>query len=151
MTLASRGLIAQPARRRAKLEPVLSVTTRMRKREYGSAGSLDMEQAMRRSGLDGLGFGRVVIIAGATAAAMTALLFAKPFYSATTEPKAATSAGLNRPVADQEPKAETVSFVASPTIDANPQFFFGCGDGSNGYYAERPEPTLVLVRYERMP
>ena len=24
--------------------------------------------------------------------------------------------------------------------------FFGCGDGSNGYYAERPEPTLALVR-----
>jgi hypothetical protein len=24
--------------------------------------------------------------------------------------------------------------------------FFGCGDGGNGYYAERPEPTPALVR-----
>jgi hypothetical protein len=42
--------------------------------------------------------------------------------------------------------------VASPTIDTDPQFFFGCGDGSNGYNAEQPELlTLALVRYERMP
>jgi hypothetical protein len=42
--------------------------------------------------------------------------------------------------------------VTSPTIDTNSEFFFGSGDGSSGYYAaEPPEPTLVLVRYERMP
>jgi hypothetical protein len=82
---------------------------------------------------------------------MIALLFAKPFYSATTDPRAAGSAAVNQPVADREPEIETVSFVTSPTIDINPQFLFGTGDGSNGYYAERPEPTLALVRYERMP
>jgi hypothetical protein len=49
------------------------------------------------------------------------------------------------------PATETVFIVASPTIEANSPFFFGTGDGSNGYYAERPEPMLALVRYERMP
>ena len=94
---------------------------------------------------------RVVVIGGATAAVMIALLFAKPFYSATTA-TALTRADVSQPVAHQEPATETVSIVASPTIEANSQFFFGAGDGSNGYCAERPEPTLLaLVRYERMP
>ena len=106
---------------------------------------------MRATGLGESGFRRVVVIAGATAAVMVALLFAKPFYSATIDPKAPSSADVNQPVASQEPETETVSFVTSPTIDTNPQFFFGCGDGSNGYYAEQPEPMLVLVRYQRMP
>lgn len=94
---------------------------------------------------------RVVVIGGATAAVMIALLFAKPFYSATTA-TALTHADVSQPVAHQEPATEMASVVASPTIEANSQFFFGAGDGSNGYYAERPEPTpLALVRYERMP
>jgi hypothetical protein len=106
---------------------------------------------MRATGLAESGFRRVVVIAGATAAVMIALLFAKPFYSATTA-TALTRADVSQPVAHQEPATETVSIVVSPTIDTNPQFFFGTGDGSNGYYAERPEPTLLaLVRYERMP
>ncbi len=112
--------------------------------------SLDMERAMRATGWSESGVRRVVVIGGATTAVMIALLFAKPFYSATTA-EAPSSADVSQPVADQEPATETVSIVASPTIDTNSQFFFGCGDGSNGYYAERPEPTLALVRYERMP
>jgi hypothetical protein len=32
------------------------------------------------------------------------------------------------------------------TIETNSQFFFGSGDGSSRYYAERPELTLALVR-----
>jgi hypothetical protein len=82
---------------------------------------------------------------------MIALLFAKPFYSALTNPNAASSADVSRPVANQEPATEKVSFATSPTMETNPQFFFGSGDGSNGFYAERPKPTLALVRYERMP
>ena len=59
---------------------------------------------------------------------------------------------MSQAIADREPAIETVSIVASPTIEANSQFFFGTGDGSNGYYAEQQEPTpLALVRYERMP
>jgi hypothetical protein len=87
----------------------------------------------------------------ATAAVVVALLFAKPFYSATTAKAPSSSADVSQPVADREPATEAVSIVASPTVDANPQFFFGCGDGSNGYYAEQPELTLALVSYERMP
>ena len=105
---------------------------------------------MRATGWSESGVRRVVVIGGATAAVMIALLFAKPFYSATTT-KALSTAEVSRPGADREPATETVSVVASPTIDTNSQFFIGCGDGSNGYYAERPEPTLALVRYEQMP
>ena len=105
---------------------------------------------MRATSFGESAFRRVVVIAGATAAVMIALLFAKPFYSATTA-TALSSAGVSQTVAEQEPATETVSIVASPTIDTNPQFFFGCGDGSNGYYAEQPEFTLALVRYQRMP
>jgi len=83
---------------------------------------------------------RVVVIGGATAIVMIGLLSAKPFYSAMTILKAAGSADVSRPVANQETAIEEVSFVTSPTIETNPKFFFGTGDGSNGYYAERPEP-----------
>jgi hypothetical protein len=105
---------------------------------------------MRAMGLAESGFRRVIVIAGVTAAVMIALLFAKPFYSATTA-KAPSSAGVSQPVADREPAIELASIAASPTIDSNPQFLFGCGDGSNGYYAEQPEPTLAFVSYKRMP
>ncbi len=94
---------------------------------------------------------RVVVIGGATAIVMIALLFAKPFYSAMTVPRAAGGADVSQPVETQESATEKVSFVTSPTMDTNPQFLFGCGDGSNGYYAERPEPTPALVRDKRMP
>jgi hypothetical protein len=82
---------------------------------------------------------------------VVALLLAKPFYSGTPAKAPSSSADVSQPVADREPATEAVSIVASPTIDANPQFFFGCGDRSNGYYAEQPELTLALVGYERMP
>jgi hypothetical protein len=78
---------------------------------------------------------------------MIALLSAKPFFSVTTA-KVPTSADVSQTVADQKPATETASIVASPTIDANPQLFVGCGDGSNGYYAD---PPLAFVRYEQMP
>jgi hypothetical protein len=78
-------------------------------------------------------------------------VFAKPFYSAMADSKAPTSADVSQPVANQGPATEAVSFVASPTIETNCEFFYGAGDGSSGYYAERPEARLVLVSYERMP
>jgi hypothetical protein len=93
---------------------------------------------------------RVVVIGGATAAVMIALVFFKPFYSATTA-MALSGADVGQGVAVQEAATEAVSIVASPTIETNSQFFFGSGDGSSGYYAERPELTLASVRYERMP
>jgi hypothetical protein len=92
-----------------------------------------------------------MVIGGAATAVMIALLFAKPFYSTTTDAKALSSADVSQPVADRDPPTEAVSFVTSAAIDTNCEFFFGAGDGSNGYYAEQPEPTLALVRYARMP
>ena len=78
-------------------------------------------------------------------------MFAKPFYFAMAGSKAPVTAHVSQPVANQERATETASFVASPTIDTNSEFFFGSGDGSSGYYAERPEPPLALVRYARLP
>jgi hypothetical protein len=103
---------------------------------------------MTATGLGGSDFRRVVVIAGATAVVIIALMFSKPFYSVTTAP---SGADVSQPVADREPATELASIAASPTIDSNPQFLFGCGDGSNGYYAEQPEPRLALVSYKRMP
>ena len=94
---------------------------------------------------------RVSAIGGATAAFMVALAFANPFYSAIADSKAPVTAHVSQPVAAHEPATEAVSFVASPVIDTNSEFFYGSGDGSSGYYAERPEPTPVLVRYAQMP
>jgi len=93
---------------------------------------------------------RVVVIGGATVAVM-ALVFAKPFYAAMADSKARVTADVSQPIADQGPATEAVSLVASPTIDTNPDFFFGSGDGSNGYYAAEPEPPLALVGYARLP
>jgi hypothetical protein len=104
-----------------------------------------MERAMTATSLAESCFLRVVVIAGATGALIIALLFAKPFYSATIYPK---PAGAPELVADQKAEFELASIVASPTIETDPQVFYGCGDGSNGYYAEA---RLALVRYERMP
>jgi hypothetical protein len=92
---------------------------------------------------------RVVAIAGATAVVMVALLLGNAFYSVGANTKAPSSAHMNQPITDREPAPEMVS--SSTTIGADSDFFFGCGDGSNGYYAERPEPMLALVRYQRMP
>ena len=94
---------------------------------------------------------RVSAIGGATAAFMVALAFANPFYSATADSKAPVTAHVSQPVAAHGPGTEAVSFVASPVIDTSSEFFYGAGDGSSGYYAERPVPTLAVVRYERMP
>jgi hypothetical protein len=40
--------------------------------------------------------------------------------------------------ASPSPGAGYSKIVPSPVIETNPKFFFGSGDGSNGYYAERP-------------
>jgi hypothetical protein len=98
-----------------------------------------MERGMRR--LAESTVHRVAIIAGATAIFLIAVLVAKPFYSATTGSKAPNSADESRPAANQEPALERASFVTSPTMESNPKFFFGSGDGGNGYYAEQPQRT----------
>jgi hypothetical protein len=88
---------------------------------------------------------RVAAIGGVTAAAVVMLLLGKPVLFATTAPKVAVAQAATEP---RRVETETVTFVTSPVIDTDPQFFFGAGDNSNGYYGSG-KPTLV--RYSRMP
>jgi hypothetical protein len=94
---------------------------------------------------------RVAAIGGATAAVMVAILVANPFYSAIAGSKEPVGPHVSQTIAKHGPATETASIVPSPAIDTNGQFFFGSGDGSNGYYAEQPEVILGLVRYAQMP
>jgi hypothetical protein len=87
---------------------------------------------------------RVAAIGGVAVIAIVAVLALKyPFFAATVQkgpPAHATE--------PQRASGQTVAFVTSPVIDPDPQFFFGAGDGSNGFYGSG-KPTLV--RYGRMP
>jgi hypothetical protein len=91
------------------------------------------------------------IVGCAAAAVAIGLLTDETFLYAAAEPETAAPVALSEKVATPEPAY--LEFVASPVIETNPQFFFGSGDGSNGYYAERPavDRKLDLVRYARMP
>jgi hypothetical protein len=87
---------------------------------------------------------RVAAVGGVTAAAVVVLLLGKPVFFSTTAQKV-PSAQASKP---QRAETETVVFVTSPVIDPDPEFFFGAGDNSNGYFGSG-KPTLV--RYSRMP
>jgi hypothetical protein len=79
-------------------------------------------------------------IAGCAAAAVTiGLLADEAFLYAAAEPEAGAQITLSERVATPAPAY--LEIVPSPVIDTNAQFFFGTGDGSNGYYAERPNQT----------
>jgi hypothetical protein len=85
-------------------------------------------------------FRRVAIMGGATLVVLAAMLLAKPFHSAS----AINGGGETiRPVGDEKPGIESVSFVTSPTIDTSSDFFVGCGDGSNGYFGEQSKPATI--------
>ena len=77
-----------------------------------------------------------IIIGGAAAAVVIALLTAESFFYTATNPKAGANASLSQPAADPGPV--TFEIVPAPVIDTNAQFFYGTGDGSAGYYSERP-------------
>ena len=77
--------------------------------------SLDMERAMRATGWSESGVRRVVVIGGATTAVMIALLFAKPFYSATTA-EAPSSADVSRPVAAKSPQLKRYLLWPHPPL-----------------------------------
>ena len=110
-----------------------------------------MERAMSATSWGESDLRRVTVIGGLTAAVIIGLLFAKPFYSAVMDTKALARAEVSQSVADRQPATETASIVPSPVIDTNCEFFFGSGDGSNGYYAEQPEAMPGLVRYAQLP
>ncbi len=72
------------------------------------------------------------------------LLVAQSSLSAPTEEKADANARSSETFATIE--SVTLRFVGSP-VDADPELFFGCGDGSNGYYAERPKSPEPLIEW----
>ena len=77
------------------------------------------------------------MIGGAAATAVViGLLIAQSFFRAATNAKPSADSSLNQPVAT--PGLVTFEIVPSPIIETNGQFFFGTGDGSAGYYPERP-------------
>ena len=50
-------------------------------------------------------------------------------------------AEIQRPTSPNPAEAEvatTREITPSPVIESNPKFFFGAGDGSSGYYDDRP-------------
>jgi hypothetical protein len=76
-----------------------------------------------------------VVIGGIAVGFATGLLTAKSF-SFSAEPKTVIAARPTQPAA--APAPATSEIVPSPVIEANPEFFFGTGDGSAGNYSDRP-------------
>jgi hypothetical protein len=80
----------------------------------------------------------ISVIGGMTIAFATGLVTAKSFSFTAERSHPAMNAVVNPPVAASAPA--TFEIVPSPVIEANPQLFFGSGDGGNGYFADRPRP-----------
>ncbi len=76
------------------------------------------------------------MIGSAAAGIVIGLLTAGSFFDTATDPIASVNVSLSQPVAVPEPV--TFEIVPSPVVETNGQFFFGTGDGSAGYYSERP-------------
>ena len=77
-----------------------------------------------------------VLIGGIAVGFATGLLTAKSFSFSSHAPQSAIAAKSNQPAV--APAPATSEIVPSPVIEPNPQFFFGTGDGSAGYYSDRP-------------
>jgi hypothetical protein len=91
---------------------------------------------------------RLAIVAGTATVVVIGLLIAGSVISTTSD--ATTGTHITAPtfstfasVESSGPK--TFDIVPSPVIEPNPVFYFGTGDGSAGYYAERPrdEPQQI--------
>jgi len=79
---------------------------------------------------------RIVVTTGAAALAIGLLTTGSVLYS-TNDANAVTTRTFSTFSRAVETPA-TLEIVPSPVIDTNSEFFFGTGDGSIGYYAERP-------------
>ena len=79
---------------------------------------------------------RIVVTTGAAALAIGLLTTGSVLYS-TDNASAVTTPTFSAFSRAMETPA-TLEIVPSPVIDTNSEFFFGTGDGSVGYYAERP-------------
>jgi len=80
----------------------------------------------------------IAVIGSMSVAIAIGLLTVKSFSSTANRLPAAIYAGRTQPATALP--STTSEIVPSPDIETNPQFFFGTGDGSNGYYAEHPRP-----------
>ena len=79
---------------------------------------------------------RIVVTTGAAVLAIGLLTTGSVLYS-TDNASAVTTPTFSTFSRAVETPA-TFEIVPSPVIDTNSKFFFGTGDGSIGYYAERP-------------
>ena len=77
-----------------------------------------------------------VLIGGIAVGFATGLVTAKSFSFSANEPKSAITAKSTQPAV--APAPATSEIVPSPVVEANPEFFFGTGDGSAGSYSDRP-------------
>ena len=77
------------------------------------------------------------MIGGLVSGIAIGVLTDKSFFVTATEPKATANFGLSQPIA--VPEAVTFEIVPASLIETRRQIFFGTGDGSAGYYSERPE------------
>lgn len=64
------------------------------------------------------------------------VLTTQSFFAAATDPKASVNVSLSQPVAPPAPTTREI--VPAAVIETDPRFFFGTGDGSEGYYAKQP-------------
>ena len=79
---------------------------------------------------------RIVVTTGAAALAIGLLTTGSVLYSTNDANAVTTRTFSTFSRAVETP--ETLEIVPSPVINTNSEFFFGTGDGSIGYYAERP-------------
>jgi hypothetical protein len=79
------------------------------------------------------------MIGTGAAAAVLAALSAGALVSSASAPDAAINAGPGgRTVLAAASQPETFAIVPVSVIETRPVFFFGTGDNSAGFYAERP-------------
>ena len=64
------------------------------------------------------------------------VLTGESFFATATDPKASVNVCPSQPVAAPAPTAFEI--VPTLAVETNSQVFFGTGDGSAGYYSERP-------------
>jgi hypothetical protein len=82
-----------------------------------------------------------IVVAGSAIAITLACLTAASMHTTAIKAETAdTQSAQVRPATPPEGETTPTAFEIkpSPVIEPDPGFFVGAGDGSNGYYAERP-------------
>jgi hypothetical protein len=97
-----------------------------------------MEEAMREIGLHRHRKAFWIAVAGCAIVVSSVVLTTRSEHSGPTKARA----DIQRPTTPKPAEAEvapaTFEIAPSPVIEPDPKFFFGTGDGSSGYYDERP-------------